>query len=122
MGNFTQNINFSFLLAGVVVSLIALSLGMNYIFFQEKAENSDLQVQIYETGTGYGYKILSEGNVLIKQDYIPASENNQPFCDREQADRVATFVLQKIQYGLNPAISFSELKELEIEFDCAKKR
>ncbi len=118
MGNFTQNFNFSFLLAGVVVSLIALSLGINYIFFQEQDENSDLQVQIYQSGIGYGYRIFSEEDILIQQDYIPASENNQPFCDWEQADRVASIVLKKIKSGLNPAVSFSELKELEIEFNC----
>lgn len=120
MGNFTQTFDFSFLIAGVVVSLIAVSLGMNHMFFPDKAKVGDLQVQVYESGSGFGYRILSEEDILIQQDYIPALENNQPFCDWEQADRVAFYVLQKLQYGSNPAISFSELKELEIEFNCAE--
>jgi len=119
MENITQTFVFSFLIAGVVVSLIVWSLGMDQ-FIQDKAESSNLHVQIFSSEAGYGYKILSEEKILIQQDYIPVLENKQPFCNWEQAHRVAIFVQQKLQNGLSPAISLSELKELNIEFNCIK--
>lgn len=122
MRNFTQNIDFRFLIAGVVVSLITVTLVLTLMFLREETSNTGLEVQIYESGAGYGYRILLEEDILIQQDYIPALENHQPFCDREQAKRVAFFVLKKLMHGSNPGVSFSELKALEIEVYCVEKK
>lgn len=120
MGNLTKNFDFNFLIAGVVVSLILAFSGMNQMLIQKNVENNELQVEIYKSGSGFGYRILSEEDIIVQQDFIPAIENNQPFCDREDADRIASYVLQKMQQGSNPAISLSELRELEISFNCAE--
>lgn len=120
MRNCYPTFHFSFLLAAVLVSLIMLSSGINHVFLRNAVGKGDLEVQTYEYGTGYGYRIFSGENIIIQQNHIPSLENDQPFCNRGQAERVADLVMQKLQQGGNPAISFSELKELEIAFDCAE--
>lgn len=120
MKNSYHTFHFIFLLAGVVVSLILLSSGINHVFLSNKVEKEKLELQTYEYGSGYGYRISLGEDILIQQDHIPSLENNQPFCDQEQAESVAVVVLQKLQRGANPAISLSELKELKIVFRCAE--
>lgn len=120
MGIFTRTFNYSFLIAGVLVSLGAVLFGMNYVLKKNKAKKTDLQIEVYEYGTGYGYRIFSEEEILIQQNFIPALEDKRPFCDREEADRIASYVVQKIRQGSNPAISLSELRELKISFNCAE--
>lgn len=120
MRNSDHTFHFIFLLAGVVVSLILLSSGINHVFFSSKVENGNLELQTYEYGSGYGYRIFLGEDVLIQQDHIPSLEHNRTFCSRGQAERVALVVLQKLQHGANPAISLSELKKLKISFECAE--
>lgn len=120
MRNFNHTFHFSFLLAAVVVSLILLSSGINHVFIENRAEKGWLKVQTYESGAGYGYRILSREDILIQQNHIPSLENEQPFHSRRQAEKVAHLVLQKLEQGVNPAISLSELKELNIVINGAR--
>lgn len=120
MERLNHKFHFIFLLAGVVVSLIMLSSGIDHVFNSKEAKKGRLEVQTYRYRSGFGYKILLEEKVLIQQNHIPSLETNQSFCSRGQAERVASFVVSKLERGANPAISYSELKELQIIFKCAE--
>lgn len=120
MGGYTKTFNLNFLIVGGVVTLVLTFLGINQIANQKQVLKNNLQVEIYTSGSGYGYRILSEDDILIQQDFIPALDYNQPFCNPEEAEQIAFYVLQKLQQGSNPAISISKLKELEISFNCVK--
>lgn len=120
MKNFNFTFHFSFLLSGVVVSLIMLFSGINHVFLSDNSEEGNLEVQTFDYGSGFGYKIILEEKVLIQQNHIPSLEKNQPFCSQGQAEKVANLVISKLEHGENPAISYSELKELQIIFKCAE--
>ncbi|MGY5850629.1 DUF4907 domain-containing protein [Salegentibacter sp. F14] len=120
MGGYTKTFNLYFLIVGVVVTLVLTFLGINQIGNQKQVVKNNLQVEVFTSGSGYGYRILSEDNILIQQNFIPALAYNQPFCNREEAEMIALYVLQKLQKGSNPATSFSKLKELGISFNCVE--
>ncbi|MCG9970889.1 DUF4907 domain-containing protein [Christiangramia crocea] len=120
MKNFSSTFHFSFLLFGVVVSLIMLFSGINHVIHSESSEERNLEVRTYGYGSGFGYKIISEEKLLIQQNNIPSLEQNQPFCSQGEAKKVANLVISKLERGENPAISYSELKEMQIIFKCAE--
>lgn len=73
---------------------------------------------VFKTETGFGYSISYNSKVLIKQDYIPAIQNNQAFCNFNDAQKVADLVKEKLIKKENPQISLIELKKLNIQLIC----
>lgn len=63
------------------------------------------QVFSYETVQnehGWGYNILSNGKLFIRQPNIPSIPGNKGFADEEKAKKVAEFITYKIQNGIMP--------------------
>ena len=46
---------------------------------------SHYKVNLFKSGSGYGYEILAGHNPYIYQPYMPAVEGQQPFSDRRSA-------------------------------------
>ena len=86
-----------------------------FFFFQQ--ENS-MSITVFEIDGGYGYEIYSENHLLVKQENIPAIQENIPFCRRVDAEKVAKMVRQKIIKKQSPSISLEELKEVKIKINC----
>ncbi|HUR30665.1 MAG TPA: DUF4907 domain-containing protein [Saprospiraceae bacterium] len=65
----------------------------------------------------FGYYILLDGNIYIEQKTIPAIEGNTGFATKEDAEKVALLVIEKIKEGeLPPTVSVEELKQMGIAF------
>lgn len=103
-------------------SSIYYNSGLNRIFVFEihrlllwyHKKNIPLQSEIFKVGDGYGYQIELEDKVLIKQEYIPILEGNQPFTTVQDAERTANKVITKLLKKESPILTISELKELQI--------
>jgi len=66
-------------------------------------------------GIGWGYQILKDGKLMINQDHMPAVEGNKGFSSKEDAEKTANFMLEKIKKGIfPPTISIEELDSLEV--------
>ena len=99
-----------FLLLGLLVALV-------YIAFRYNEVNQDttgLHTEVLQVNDGYGYKILYDDKVLVKQDFIPAIQGKKSFKSEKEAMLVGNMVLRKIEKGEDPYISISELKDLQI--------
>lgn len=66
-------------------------------------------------GIGWGYQILKDGKLMINQDHMPAVEGNKGFSSKEDAEKTANFMLEKIKKGIfPPTISIDELDSLGV--------
>jgi hypothetical protein len=64
-------------------------------------------------GITFGYEILMNGRLYIRQPNIPGLPGNAGFKDRETADRVAKLVIDKIRRNeMPPSITPQELKKI----------
>ena len=64
----------------------------------------------------YGYEILIESKILIRQLNIPGRAGTKGFKKRTDAEKVAQLVLRKLSKGLMPpTIDDKELRELKIK-------
>lgn len=61
---------------------------------------------------GWGYDILVDDKVLIRQESIPVLPAQQAFATRSQAERTAQLVIQKLQAGQPPALSTFDLEKV----------
>ncbi len=61
----------------------------------------------------FGYDILSDGALLIHQVNMPGQPGNEGCRTREDAEKLAVFVIGKIKKGeMPPTVTEAELKEL----------
>ena len=86
----------------------------------ENADNNlkNLNAEIFknENSDGYGYNIFMDGKLYVHQPNIPALQGNRGFASEEQARRVSSLVIEKInKHILPPTISVSELDSLGIK-------
>lgn len=105
---------YRFILIGVIF-LIPIFL-IYFINEQNSIEeiNNELFHEIYEVKKGYGYKIISDDKVLIKQDFIPAIPGKIPFNSYIEAQMVAQLVIEKILKKEDPKIKKKDIENLEI--------
>jgi len=69
----------------------------------------------YKSGTGWGYKVYVGGDIYINQPFIPGVPGKQYFVTEDDAQKVATLVVQKImQHHLPPTVTGNELRQLKI--------
>jgi hypothetical protein len=73
-----------------------------------------IDASIFKTDKGWGYSILIDNKLFIRQDIVPAVEGNQGFATKEDATKVAKFVLQKIDNKEKPIVTKEDLKQLGI--------
>lgn len=77
------------------------------------------EASIYKYNEGYGYSISYNNKLVIKQDAIPVIETNQPFCNFNDAKKVANLVKEKLKNEESPNVSMDELKSLHIQLKCS---
>jgi hypothetical protein len=66
---------------------------------------------------GWGYDILVNGKLLIRQESVPVVTGNYAFTNKMEARQTANIVIEKLKKGLNPTLTMKEIEKL-----CAKKK
>jgi Domain of unknown function (DUF4907) len=65
---------------------------------------------------GWGYNILVGHKIFIHQANIPALSGNKAFTSREDAEKTANLVIQKIVNKKVPSVTVNELDSLHIRY------
>lgn len=81
-------------------------------------EELNAEAKIIEVEGGFGYDIFVNNQPYIHQPHIPSINGNQAFKTKEDAEKVADLVVQKIEGNIiPPSVSPEELQALGITFD-----
>lgn len=64
--------------------------------------NQEFSYETIQNENGWGYNILLDGKLFIRQPNIPSIPGNKGFADEEKAKKVAEFITHKIQNGIMP--------------------
>ncbi|MFC5045620.1 DUF4907 domain-containing protein [Aquimarina hainanensis] len=104
-----------------IINLLVLGMLVGTIVYTVDAVVEDtiekkepLITSVHKTMAGYGYTIKLHNRVIIKQDYIPAIQENKSFCTAAHARLVGDFVKEKLLNGISPSVSISELKKITV--------
>lgn len=69
-------------------------------------------------GGGYGYHIMQDGNLFIKQEIVPSVQGKRTFKSETDALLVGEFVADKLRNGIMPpSISREEIEKLGVEIE-----
>ena len=73
-----------------------------------------VNASVFKTDKGWGYSIIVNNKLYIRQDIIPAVEGNQGFATKEDATKVAELVLNKMKNKEKPIVKKEDLENLGI--------
>lgn len=68
--------------------------------------------EVHKVVNGWGYDILVDDKILIRQESIPVLQQQQAFATPIQAEKTARLVIQKLQAGQHPALSTFDLEKV----------
>lgn len=83
----------------------------------ETADKVQVSGQTFKQADGWGYVILIDNKVFIKQEFIPAIQGNKRFASETDAAKVAELVVNKLMRQESPGIKIEELKLLGVNKD-----
>jgi hypothetical protein len=100
-----------------LIGITALLVCIAVIFFTRQKSHEGkifLHAVPVQTGSGWGYNIMADERVFIKQEYIPAVPGKEGFKSADDALLVANLVIHKISTNQLPTITTRELDSLGV--------
>jgi protein involved in ribonucleotide reduction len=78
--------------------------------------NAQISIKIIPSANKtFGYEILLNGKPLVRQLNIPALPGNDGFATKERAQKVADFVVKKIQNNeIPPTVTIEDLNKMGV--------
>lgn len=85
-----------------------------YRFFLQ--QQSGTNYELFKMNAGWGYRIVQNDTVFIKQEQIPAVEGYKYFQTSRDAEATAKLVIQKMKAHSLPMISVHELDSMGVQY------
>jgi formate/nitrite transporter FocA (FNT family) len=103
-----------------LIAIAALLICFAVIFFS-RYKDHDKKIFVYaepvQTVYGWGYNIVADGKVHIKQEYMPAVPGKRGFKSAADAMLVGNLVIEKITENKMPTITLHELDSMGLYRD-----
>lgn len=80
----------------------------------EKEGVMHLSMRTFPVNNGWGYELLTNDSVYIRQEFIPAITGKKAFATKEDAEKTAGLALRKLHTTRFPMITLKELDSLGV--------
>lgn len=70
------------------------------------------RTRVFEGFCGWGYDILVNDSLLIRQESVPVLEGNCGFARKQWAEAAAAIIINKIENGRHPRLTSFDLREI----------
>jgi gentisate 1,2-dioxygenase len=98
--------NIIILTISVIIAAVILVTG------KKQTRERHTESRVYVVNGGWGYDILVDKKLFIRQESIPVLPTLQPFKTKEEAEQVAKLVMQKIESGQPPTLGKSDVEQM----------
>ncbi|MES1220694.1 MAG: DUF4907 domain-containing protein [Bacteroidota bacterium] len=102
----TKKHNIIIITASVIVSAAI------WIITMKSHSPQHIDSRVFKVVNGWGYDILVNDSIMIHQESIPVVQNHQPFARKEQAEKTARLIIQKIKTGQHPTLTKFDLDKI----------
>ena len=93
-----------------IIILTVLIIASIFIFKLSNASTQSYHLKTFKVNNGWGYTILKNDKVIIKQDIIPGIPVKKPFTTEKDAEIVGELMVEKLKNKKIPSISYKELQ------------
>src|ERR1700712_1581182 len=107
------------LFSGIIVTLVIIVAGChaNTQHADKDSSHKDsvkLTTAAFKTDNGWGYMVMANDSIFIKQPIIPAVQGIKGFATEADADKVGNLIITKINAHQKPIVHITDLKALGI--------
>ena len=95
-----------------IVLICSVIISAAILIFTLVPSKPEYSYSVYQTNTGWGYDILKKNKIVIHQDFVPGLPAMQGFEKKEQAERTAEIVIDKLKAGGFPSVTSAELRDI----------
>jgi hypothetical protein len=78
----------------------------------QRTDPKHIESRVYRVKNGWGYDILVDERLFIRQESIPVIKAGQTFATKEQAEQTARLVINKMKSGQPPALTKFDLEQI----------
>ena len=71
-----------------------------------------IESRVFKVREGWGYDVLVNDTVVIHQEVVPVLQNHQGFLKKDQAEKTAQLVIQKLKSGSLPTLTKFDLEKI----------
>jgi hypothetical protein len=96
----------------IVIGCSALIAIIISLFQWQSNDPEHIESRVYKVNNGWGYDILVDERLFIRQESIPAIKAGQTFATKEQAEQTAQLVINKMKSGQPPALTKFDLEQI----------
>lgn len=102
-----------FVATGILLAVVIVY-GVHYWRLRRSRDYVFVQVKPIQKDWGWGYEIITNGKVYIKQEFIPVLQGHHGFQTKGQALQVGNRVVEKIEHHQLPILSLQELEQMQV--------
>jgi hypothetical protein len=91
-----------------------LSLLICAVFFlsPKAAKKPVVEAKVFSGVCGWGYDILVNDKLFIRQESVPTKTGSKGFALKEEAEKTARLIINKIENGQPPVVTTFELQKI----------
>ena len=95
-----------------IVLSIAAVLSVFIFFIPKKEKLPAITSRVISSGSGWGYEILVNDKLFIRQESIPVLNGDKGFTEPGQAQQTAQLIINKMKSGQPPTVTTFDLQRI----------
>ncbi len=99
-------------LYNLLILLVAAVISVITFVVISKGEQQLLKSRVFRGISGWGYDILVDDKLFIRQESIPVLKGTHGFETKEQAQQTADLIINKMERGQLPTVTIFEIRHI----------
>jgi len=97
----------------ILIILIAVVISAIIVITTVKNHNPQrIESRVFKVREGWGYDVLVNDTVIIHQELVPVLQDQHGFRKKDQAEKTAQLVIQKLKSGSPPTLTKFDLEKV----------
>ena len=102
----TKKHNIIIITASVIISAAI------WIVTMKNHNPQHFESRVFKVVNGWGYDILVNDSIYIHQESIPAIQAQQAFAKKDQAQKTAQLIIEKLKHGQHPTLTKFDVEKI----------
>lgn len=101
-----------YILSALILTTVTVLLVDSFYFSSQKLQQSDIKpftIKTFEVNNGWGYSVLIRNNEIIRQEMIPAIQQQSAFLNQKDAYVAAVLMIRKLREKKTPGLTKNEM-------------
>jgi hypothetical protein len=92
-----------------IVLALSACISTGLLLSASKENNTVVEYSLFHCVDGWGYDILVDGKLFIRQESVPVLSGSRGFDTKEQAEKTARLIINKMKRGEEPTVTTFEI-------------